>query len=181
MPIMNVLINEDTVENWVNRKIVEGRLNVRLADENRNVRVIKVQSDTRAGLEAGDTLWLPGDTDVRDPIARITRTLRTLSDPSLSSAPVVVDNSRSVEVALDEVPPYLAMSRDWAGRLPSHPVKTVAIVLGVLIALAVFGNIVRFFQEYLSEKAAVLSVRDIRLRLYDHALRLPLGFFGQRG
>jgi ATP-binding cassette, subfamily B, bacterial MsbA len=178
---MNVLINEDTVENWVNRKIVEGRLNVRLADENRNVRVIKVQSDTQAGLEAGDTLWLPGDTDVREPIARITRTLRTLSDPNLRDAQVMVDNFRSVAVALDEVPPYLAMSRDWAGRLPSHPVKTVAIVLCVLIALAVFGNVVRFFQEYLSEKAAILTVRDIRLRLYDHALRLPVGFFGQRG
>jgi ABC-type multidrug transport system fused ATPase/permease subunit len=182
MPIMNVLINEDTVENWVNRKIVEGRLNVRLADENRNVRVIKAQADTHGGLEAGDTLWLPGDTDVRDPLARITRTLRTLSDPSLSSAQVLVDNtSPAKELALGQVPPYLAMSRDWAGRLPSHPVKTVAIVLGVLIALAVFGNVVRFFQEYLSEKAAILTVRDIRLRLYDHALRLPVGFFGQRG
>src|SRR5688500_6979704 len=175
------MIEEVTYENWCNCRYCRGRLTVWRHDENHNVRVSKVQSDTQAGLQAGDTLWLPGDTDVRDPIARITRTLRTLSDPNLSSAPVVVDNSRPVDMALAEVPPYLAVSRDWAGRLPSHPVKTVAIVLGVLIALAVFGNIVRFFQEYLSEKAAILTGRDIRLRLYDHALRLPVGFFGQRG
>ena len=181
MPIMNVLLNEDTVENWVNRKIVEGRLNVRLADENGNVRVIKVQSDTQRGLEAGDTLWLPGDVEFRDRVARVTRVLRTISDPAQSSVQVLVDNTTPTSLALDEVPPYLMVGRDWASRLPSHPVKTVAIVLGVLIGLAAFGNVVRFFQEYLSEMAAVLSVRDIRLRLYDHALRLPLGFFGQRG
>jgi ATP-binding cassette, subfamily B, bacterial MsbA len=181
MPIMNVLLNEDTVENWVNRKVVEGRLDVRLADDNGNVRVIKTTSKTQAGLAPGDTLWLPGDTDVRDRIARVTRVLRTISDPAQSSVQVLVDNTRPMDLALAPVPPYLALSRDWAARLPSHPVKTVAIVLGVLIAMAAFGNFVRFFQEYLSEKAAVLSVRDIRLRLYDHALRLPLGFFGQRG
>ena len=46
---------------------------------------------------------------------------------------------------------------------------------------AIFGNFVRFFQEYLSDKAAILAVNDIRRQLYDHVLHIPLGHFGSKG
>jgi subfamily B ATP-binding cassette protein MsbA len=65
--------------------------------------------------------------------------------------------------------------------MPRDPIKSIGVILLVLIFLSVFGNIVRFFQEYLSEKAAILAIRDIRHHLYDHALHMPLAFFGQQG
>jgi ABC-type multidrug transport system fused ATPase/permease subunit len=40
---------------------------------------------------------------------------------------------------------------------------------------------VRFVQEYFSDKAAISAVNDIRRRLYDHVLHIPLGFFGLKG
>jgi ABC-type multidrug transport system fused ATPase/permease subunit len=40
---------------------------------------------------------------------------------------------------------------------------------------------VRFFQEYLSDKAAISAVNDVRRRLYDHVLHIPMGFFGLKG
>src|SRR5438067_1008860 len=55
------------------------------------------------------------------------------------------------------------------------------VVLGFLFALSLFGNFVRFYQEYFSDKAAILAVNDIRRKLYDHVLHIPLGFFGLKG
>ena len=49
-----------------------------------------------------------------------------------------------------------------------------------MIATAL-GNVVRFFQEYLSDKAAILAVDDIRRHLYDHVLHLPLDRYGEQG
>ena len=39
----------------------------------------------------------------------------------------------------------------------------------------------KFFQEYLSDKAAILAVNDIRRQLYDHVLHIPLSHFDLHG
>jgi subfamily B ATP-binding cassette protein MsbA len=48
-------------------------------------------------------------------------------------------------------------------------------------ALSFVGSTVRFFQEYLSDKASISAVTDIRRHLYDHILHTPLSFFGTQG
>jgi ABC-type multidrug transport system fused ATPase/permease subunit len=65
--------------------------------------------------------------------------------------------------------------------LPRHPVKAIAAIFVVMFALALLGNFVRFYQEYFSDKAAILAVNDIRRKLYDHILHIPVGFFGLKG
>ncbi|MDP9174674.1 MAG: ABC transporter ATP-binding protein/permease [Planctomycetota bacterium] len=65
--------------------------------------------------------------------------------------------------------------------LPVKPVQSVAVVFGLLATIAVLGQIARFFQEHLSDKAAILAVNDIRRQLYNRVLRVPLPFFGQQG
>ena len=62
--------------------------------------------------------------------------------------------------------------------LPRNAVGAIAVVLGFLFALSLLGNFVRFYQEYFSDKAAILAVNDIRRKLYDHVLHTPLSFFG---
>jgi ATP-binding cassette, subfamily B, bacterial MsbA len=47
--------------------------------------------------------------------------------------------------------------------------------------LSLIGNVIRFFQEYLADKAAILAVNDIRRQLYDHVLHVPLAHFGEQG
>src|SRR5205823_1398284 len=114
LPIMQVLVKNGSVQDWVNRLVVENRLDVRLVDNSHEVRIADI-------------------THKHDKDYNHFKTGQVLSLP------------------------------------------------GVLISLSVFGNIVRCIQEYLSEKAAILAIRDIRHHLYDHALHLPLGFFGQKG
>lgn len=182
LPIMQVLVNGDTIENWVNRKIVEKRLEimlleVSLGDESSQMRLSRSPAKgllAGQGLKAGQALSVSADQPA-------TEALRMLSDPGVSVTTLLVDNARAMAVELPVVPAYLTLARDVSSRLPENKVAAIGVVLGFLIALAVFGNTVRFFQEYLSEKAAVLTVRDIRMRMYDHALHMSLGFYGRRG
>ena len=179
LPVMQVLIKNGTVQDWVNRSIVEERLNVRLSTEAHEVRVVERKGDAQAGLEPGTLITLPGR-DVGRPKEEAARTLELLSDPGRGSAEVLLGNAPA-RLQLSEVGGLHAMGRAVSQRMPVHPVKAIAVVLGVILFLALFGNAVRFFQEYLSEKAAISAVRDVRHHLYDHALHMPLSFYAQRG
>jgi subfamily B ATP-binding cassette protein MsbA len=64
-----------------------------------------------------------------------------------------------------------------AALVPIDPIYAIATVFGFVFILGLFGSITRFFQEYLSESTAITAINDIREKLYDHILRLPLGYF----
>ncbi len=176
MPIMRVLLNHQTIPGWVDMQIAERRLGVTLADDNTVVRVIRVASDkpaAEAGIRPGDVLQA-GQGDVGS-------TLATIASPDASTAAVRIDNFRSTDVSLPRVPRYLVHARNIGSHFPTHPVKAIAAVFAVIATLAVCSNVIKFFQEYLSDKAAVLAIQDIRRRLYDHVLHIPMSHFGSQG
>ena len=190
LPIMQVLINEDSIQAWVDRKIVEDRIGVRLADQSDRVQLLKVDQKSStpgaaqaAGLAKGDRLEAAQTEGAPDATTAADRLLRALADPRASDLTVRVNESREAALALKPVPFYMAWGRGLAGQLPSRkdPITAIAVVFGILTVLALFGNVFRFFQEYLSDKAAMLAVNDIRRRLYDHVLHIPMGFFTSRG
>src|SRR6185369_13915305 len=92
----------------------------------------------------------------------------------------VIDPSRLQQI-MPNVPKHLRWLREAAGHLPVHPIGAIASVFGVLASMAVLGNIIRYFQEHLSDKAAIYAINDIRRKLYDHVLHIPLGYFGLKG
>jgi ATP-binding cassette, subfamily B, bacterial MsbA len=167
LPIIRVLINGDTVPGWVDRTIVNHRLSVKLSDDPAvlTLRLVAVDKNSRlhaAGFRAGNDL-----TGI---------SLHDLADPDRHA---VTLNGQSI--AVKPVPFYLVWARDAAARLPASPVKTIAVIFGLMTLLATIGNVIRFFQEYLSNKAAILAVNDIRRHLYDHVLRVPMSHFGEQG
>jgi ABC-type multidrug transport system fused ATPase/permease subunit len=175
LPIMNVLIYKGNIEDWANQKVVESRLAVRLADDSSKVRVVEVkQGSPMSGRLQADQVLALRDAALPEAV------LRALADPGISALGVLADG-RLVELSLPPLKSYLGLLRTVASKLPRDPLKATAAVLGFLMGLAVLGNMARFFQEYLSEKAAILAVRDIRLHLYDHSLQLHLDYYGQRG
>ena len=79
------------------------------------------------------------------------------------------------------IPPYLRVAQTAVGHLPSSPFWTIVTMFGIITLLAMVGNVFRFFHEYLSDKSAISAINDIRKRLYDHTLHLPLPYFGSHG
>ena len=180
LPIMEVLIKNGTLEDWVNRSIAENRLSAQLVERAGGLQVVDADKPPAAPLTPGVTITLPPDQRPPDDRAAISSLLSTLSDPAVRSTSLLVDRVPAT-IPLAEVSRPRATARAVAQRMPVNPVKAIGVVLAALVVLAVFGNIVRFFQEFLSEKSAVLAVRDMRLHVYDHSLRLPLSHFGQQG
>jgi len=80
-----------------------------------------------------------------------------------------------------EIPRYLKIARSIAARVPTNPVYAIGAVFAFIFSLALIGNVIRFFQEHLSDRAAIFAVNDIRRRTYDHLLHIPMGYFGLRG
>ncbi len=179
LPICNVLFKGDTVPTWAQREIAAHRLGVRFSDDVNELRIVKLTpggAAERAGLHKFDVLSLPGDGPKLP-----TASLAALSDPAQATATVEVFNRGDVALALPPLPGYLVAARHIAMRFPTHPVKAIALVLGLLACLSVVANFVDFFQEYFSDKVAILAVNDIRRRLYDHILHVPLSHFNLSG
>jgi ATP-binding cassette, subfamily B, bacterial MsbA len=167
VPVLRVLLNDDTLQGWADRQIVEKRLGVRLSEERGEEQILRTSPDgvaARSGLKRGDPL---------QPIG-------TFADPAARDVTVQGANG-PVAVTLPSVPTHLQVGRNLIHRLPTHPVKAIAVVFGFIVALTLISNTARFFQEYLSDKSAISAVMDIRRHLYDHVLHMPMSFFGTRG
>ncbi|HEY8667846.1 MAG TPA: ABC transporter transmembrane domain-containing protein [Tepidisphaeraceae bacterium] len=182
LPILRVLIDGDTVPNWVNRQIVEKRLDIKLAEDPNRLMVVKVHHDgpaAAAGLRAGDEIRAAA-LDAGD--QPTTSSLALLGDPNRSgTAEIQVTGKPPLRVQLPPLPRQYAVGWRIAQKIPTDPVWAIGVILIFIVLLACIGNVFRFFQEYLSDKAAIITVNDIRRKLYDHVLHVPLDFFGMKG
>ena len=174
LPILKVLMGGEPVQVWTGRMMVEKRLGVTLNDSRETLGVYSVgknASAEAAGLKAGDELRV-GTTD------GVKATVAALADPSARLAEVQITRAGGTitkAIPLPELPWYYALLQRGTNLLPEHPVWAIACILGVMFTLGIVGNIVRFYQEYFSDKAAILAVNDIRRKLYDHVLHIPVG------
>ncbi len=182
LPIMRVLIKGDTIQSWADREITQRRMGVKLADDINEVRVVTLEPNgpaARAGLNKYDRLTAPGHASAG--AADAAALLRQLSNPAKPTVAVNVNADRALDLALPAPSRLLRVGRSIASRFPLGPVQAIAATFAMLATMAIVGNVVKFFQEYLSDKAAILAVNDIRRRLYDHVLHAPLSSFNQGG
>ncbi|MCC6424060.1 MAG: ABC transporter ATP-binding protein [Phycisphaerales bacterium] len=184
LPILRVLIYGERVQTWVDRQVAESRLGVALAENGHAVQIIKIKDAKLAAdnhLQRNDELTIssakPTDEDAGAVVG-------ALADPNAQQATVIIRHEGeqlTQTLQLRPLPWYWHTVRQASSFLPRDKVLAIGAVFGVLAGLALLGNFVRFFQEYLSEKAAILATDDLRRHLYDHVLYIPLEFFGLRG
>jgi len=180
LPILKVLMSGEPVQTWAGRIVIEKRLNVQLTDNKESLGVFSLNKHSplvAAGIKANDQLELPTTSDLKSTVAELAQPDRHSIDLKIIRG----DKTIPVTVALPSMPWYYAALYKSAGVLPENPVGAIAAIFGVMFTLGVVGNIVRFYQEYFSDKAAILAVNDIRRKLYDHILHIPVGFFGLKG
>ena len=192
LPVLSVLIKGDTVPNWVERRVVADRLGVTFAGDAADaadLRVIRVAADSpaaAAGIVPGDALAAPDRSGLTGPAAggaapAETAVLRQLSDPAATSATLNVGARRVTFARLPATAWYFPAIRPALQHVPTGPVAGVAVVLVIGVVISAMGQAARIVQEYFSDKAAILAVNDMRRRLYDHVLHVPVSFFSTNG
>ncbi len=178
LPIIRVLVNNDTVPAWVDRQIIEARLEILLSSDPGEPRIVRVEPKglaDRMGFKSGDQLIA-----VRDGV-RVDPTLASLGDTDHPAAVRVEHTGAILQGTLPPVKWRYHILRKWAYSLPTNPVAALAVIFGFTMSLSIIGNVMRFFQEYLSDKSAISAINDIRRHLYDHVLHLPMEYFGMFG
>jgi ABC-type multidrug transport system fused ATPase/permease subunit len=65
--------------------------------------------------------------------------------------------------------------------LPTDRLAGVALILAALCVLTVFGAIANFLHQYCSLTLSMVTIAELRLEAFRHALRLPLGTVLRRG
>ncbi|HWE02349.1 MAG TPA: ABC transporter transmembrane domain-containing protein [Tepidisphaeraceae bacterium] len=180
LPIMRVLVKGDTIGAWANREVAQRRLGLKFSDETKDLVVVKLNADgpaAKAGLHEQDVVFAGPDNSH----AAVTGLLRQLSSPHRTSQILHIRDGAAVTLPLPPLTPALTVGRRIAGAFSTHPVWAIGEAFGVIATLAVLANIAKFFQEYLCDKAAVLTVNDVRRRLYDRVLHIPLSHFNLSG
>jgi ABC-type multidrug transport system fused ATPase/permease subunit len=107
--------------------------------------------------------------------------LLPISKMMVERKPVQVWVQEKVDAAQPTVPLHLRWGAAATRLLPDNQVKTIAILFVAVAIYALIGNIVRFIHELYSNRSAICAVNDIRRKLYDHVLHIPLSFFGLKG
>jgi ABC-type multidrug transport system fused ATPase/permease subunit len=153
VPLMNVLVGGGTIAAYADQAIAEREYAVALDFDGDHYVVRKLKS-------------------VKHPPA---------TRPALNSD-LSFDFVKDVaEHPTERTPVYLRVARSIAQHMPTDPVWAVGTMFGVLFVLGILGSITRFFQEYFSEITAIAAINDIRKKLYDRMLHLPLGYFTRHG
>src|SRR5687768_13746183 len=89
VPVLRVLLNDDTLQGWADRQVVEKRLGVRLSEERGEEQILRTDPDgvaAKAGLKRGDPIQPIGK--YADPAARAV-TVQSLSGPVTVTMPSV--------------------------------------------------------------------------------------------
>jgi len=206
IPILQVLFNGDTIQSWTYRRIAEHRLNVNFVPDSKVVQIVNLSDGParKAGLKPFDVIIdaAPPQNAPPSPFPKVSGDSASLNATELSyRAGEILRNiawtdatspgkpgeiqltlaNRKVTVGLQPPNWYDPLVLKMVEPLPLNPVRAVAVVFGLLAVIALVGNVARYFQEHLSDQAAILAANDIRQRLYDRVLRIPMSSLGQQG
>lgn len=210
IPLLKVMMEEEGLHSWVDRKICNWRYGMDFYVPGRNdftgeqtektmyLLVNKVDKESwaqDAGILQGDMivhLQIQDANEYHDTPAKMLENLANLnSDSSLSLKIKRIDNIGNPEIVVKSVrlapKPIYA---DWAqfpiSFIPRQEskntvLKAMSVVIIGLVIITILRCWARFYQSYLAEK--IVSVANTKLRedVFKHVMFMPVGFFSSKG
>lgn len=189
VPVLKVIFAEnETLLDWVHRVETERRLGIAVTpdapDDPNGLSIDHVRPESRAvgKLHTGDRLVAIGDQKYS--AYQFLQIVATNADKTLESVTVVgpdgavrvvpeirLRSYHSWSVTLRYLASFLPREKDAESKL-----ATLAMVMGALVIVQLLGGVFRVLNEGLVAVAVQRSMHDIRTRLADHVLRLPLSW-----
>lgn len=196
IPLLKVIFaDHESLADWVHRIETERRLGVRLAGDVPDdpsgllIEYVKPESPASKIIDAGTRLVAVNG----EPTGSYALMRLVASNPAATLSAVLVQTydeahqpvRKTVELPLAPYRGWTAWLRGIADWLPqskdvSSRVRTLAFVMGALVAATFLGGIFRLLNEGLVATAVQRAMHDFRSSLAEHVLRLPMEWHASR-
>ncbi|HMD55782.1 MAG TPA: ABC transporter ATP-binding protein [Phycisphaerae bacterium] len=196
-PVMKIFISVEGIHGWADQKIVDSRFNITTLDMDSSVldgklSIVITESGSSLKLNPGDQISSVQLIGTKGQIAKQSDSWLGMMS-LLANAPTAADvrftlapgTERLSAVKLDAAAPPLNLAaraiRTAANQLPQDPLMSLLAIFGVLIGLCIGGGTFRYFQGYLSGTLASKMIIDLRRRMHDKIMLLPMSDLNKRG
>lgn len=187
-PLFKVMLEEEGLHGLLTRTVAEARVGAEFAPAGHGERLLVLHVGGhsplhQAGLRRGSTLEAPGDVPAANLIDEIASAkagqsieLIARTDPTDAASPAI-----EISVPLRKLSTEMAAVAWVRGLLPpgidTNRLRSLRLILIVLIILILLSNVCRYVGEVNAMKGVLLAMMDLRERLYERTLLLPLSFF----
>ncbi len=182
-PVFKILLEQEGLHGWADRTIAGQRLDAEFAPitEQDHTRVVRLGENSplhAQGVRPFDVVAHPDGL----PVAALFEQIANQDGPSpITLLAGDVENLQTVSAALE--PPNRRMTwLGWGASFmppdgPDTKLRTLIWILAAVVTIVVAANVLRFTGEVLVSSAVLHAMMDLRDRLYDRILHLPMTFF----
>ncbi|MFH1747718.1 MAG: ABC transporter ATP-binding protein [Planctomycetota bacterium] len=185
VPILKVIFaDHETLVDWINRSETQRRLGVVIAPDLPNdpdgLLLPRVHTDSPSADVLADGVRIINLEGQQLGSCGIIRALAEQTTERLTARVAAPgEPPRDVSLNLRPYRSWWSGLRQLAGLFPDgrdadSRLLTLAIVMGVLVVIALLGGICRFVNDGLVKTAVQRAMHDLRTRIGDHVLRLPI-------
>jgi ATP-binding cassette, subfamily B, bacterial MsbA len=199
-PVMKTFVSVEGMHAWADQRIVDSRFNITTLDMDSSIRDGKlsiVVEESAAANPAALQKVNPGDQitqvqligthgQILQKSASWPGMMSLLADaPASTDIRLMMGPGPGGTTTLDAAAPPLSLSNRMVkaatNELPQDPMMSLITVFGVLIMLCIVGGFFRYSQGYLSGTLAAKMIIDLRRRMYEKVMLLPMSHLNKRG
>ena len=201
VPLLKVMMGEEGLHNWVDRKVCGWRYGVDFYVPGRNdppdLLISRVEDEGRgrdAGFQLGDRITSvtvtgrSGQGVGRAEILDILATSAAEQSISLSILRTGKQGPQTLSLTL-KVPakPFYIDIAQWpVSFIPRNETKenilqAMIVVIAGLTVMTIIRCWARYYQSYLAEKIVSIAKTKLREDVFRHTMYMPVGFFASRG
>ena len=206
IPVLKVMMGEEGLHGWVDRKIVDARYGMdfylperselyQSAESLRNqLEIVKIKKKSwahDAGLQVKDRIVSVSVVPGAPPETAALKMQQLLAErqhghPLMLTVEDFNHQSRTVEAVAPGKPFYV----EWAQWVISHvprdqsrqtKFRAIMVLMIAVTIITIFRCMARFYQSYLAEKIVQITVTRMREDVFRHVMYMSIGFFSVRG
>jgi subfamily B ATP-binding cassette protein MsbA len=206
IPVLKVMMGEEGLHGWVDRKIVDKRYGMEFYLPERaelyesaeslryQLEIVGIEADSwayTAGIRTRDRI-VGVSTSPGTPPETFALKMQEILAVRMPDQPlfITIDGAdrqiRIVEAVAPEKPFYIDWAQWLVNRVPRNQNEqskfhSIMLLMIVVTIITIFRCLARFYQQYLGEKIVNIAVTRIREDIFRHVMYMSVGFFSSRG